>query len=157
MDSGFVVWVMPLHRPLPKNAADRSVSRSALRVLIVAVPPMRTLDVFGPSEVFGDANWLLGGAPAYEVNIISACADRVASNHLGTRVHTDRTYREYRGPIDTLLVAGCMGPRELHYEAGFLDWLRLQGAGGHEYSKLRSPIQAGTRKNSREAHRGSPP
>jgi hypothetical protein len=111
---------MPAHRLVPQNAADPSVGRSALRILIVAVPPMRTLDVFGPSEVFGDANWLRGGAPAYEVNIISACADRVVSNHLGTGVHTDRTYREYRGPIDTLLVAGYMGPRELHYEPGLV-------------------------------------
>ena len=71
---------------------------------------MRTLDVFGPAEVFGDANWLRGGVRAYRVNIISACADRVVSSHLGTPVHTDWTYREYRGPIDTLLLAGRMGP-----------------------------------------------
>src|SRR5215813_9893685 len=109
-----------------KLADGRSVDRRALRVLIVAVPPMRALDVFGPAEVFGDANWLRGGDPAYKINIISACADRVVANHLGTPVHTDRTYREYAGPIDTLLVAGCMGPRELHYEPGFLDWLKSQ-------------------------------
>ena len=64
------------------HADHRSVSRSPLRVLIVAVPPMRTLDVFGPAEVFGDANWLRVGDPAYEVNIISACANRVVLNHL---------------------------------------------------------------------------
>src|ERR1700740_1543877 len=110
------------------HADERSVSRSALRLVIVAVPPMRTLDVFGPAEVFGDANWLRGVDPAYKINIISGCADRVVSNYLGTPVHTDRTYREYRGPNDTLLVAGCMGPRELRCEPGFLDGLRLQSA-----------------------------
>jgi hypothetical protein len=98
---------------------------------------MRTLDVFGPAEVFGDANWLRGGNPAYKVNIISDCADRVVSNYLGTPVHTDRTYREYRGRIDTLLVAGCMGPRELHYEPGFF-WtgyeFRAHGLGGSAQS-----------------------
>src|SRR5580698_11280807 len=109
-------------------AADPSVSQSPRRVLIVAVPPMRTLDVFGPAEVFGDANWLRGGDPAYKVTIISACSGRVVSNHLGTPVHTDRTYREYRGPIDTLLVAGCMGPRELHYQSRILEWMRMQSA-----------------------------
>ena len=128
MSSGFVVLAMPVRQParrkIRRSHADvRSARRSALRVLIVAVPPMRTLDVFGPAEVFGDANWLRGGDPAYKVTIISACSGRVVSNHLGTPVHTDRTYREYRGAIDTLLVAGCMGPRELHYEPGFLDWL----------------------------------
>jgi transcriptional regulator GlxA family with amidase domain len=116
--------------------ADLSVNRNARHILIVAVPPMRTLDVFGPAEVFGDANWLRGGDPAYKVNIISACADRVVSNHLGTPVHTDRTYREYRGPIDTLLVAGCMGPRELHYEPGFLGWLKLQSLQARRFGSI---------------------
>lgn len=92
--------------------------------------------MFGPAEVFGDANWLRGGDPAYRVNIISACADRVVSNHLGTPVHTDRTFQEYQGPIDTLLVAGCMGPRELHYESGFLDWLRLQSARSRRFGSI---------------------
>lgn len=118
------------------HADDRSVSRSALRILVVAVPPMRTLDVFGPAEVFGDANWLRGGDRAYEVSIISACSDRVVLNHLGTPVHTDRTYREYRGPIDTLLVAGCMGPRELHYERGFLDWLKVQSTRARRFGSI---------------------
>jgi transcriptional regulator GlxA family with amidase domain len=132
---------MPVRQPdtktmRRKHADDRSGSRSALRILIVAVPPMRTLDVFGPAEVFGDANWLRGGDPAYNVTLISACADRVVSNHLGTPVHTDRTYREYRGPIDTLLVAGCMGPRELHYETGFLDWLGLQSTRARRFGSI---------------------
>ncbi len=115
---------------------DRSVGRRVRPVLIVAVPPMRTLDVFGPAEVFGDANWLRGGDPAYKVNIISACAERVVLNHLGTPVHTDWTYREYRGPIDTLLVAGCMGPRELHYEPGFLDWLKFESARARRFGSI---------------------
>jgi transcriptional regulator GlxA family with amidase domain len=132
---------MPVRLPVRQNirhdqADERSPSRSALRVLIVAVPPMRTLDVFGPAEVFGDANWLRGGDPAYKVTIISACSGRVVSSHLGTAVHTDRSYREYRGPIDTLLVAGCMGPRELHYEPGFLDWLRLQSARARRFGSI---------------------
>lgn len=141
MSAGFLVLDMPVRHPARKkirgdHADDRPVRRSAFRVLIVAVPPMRTLDVFGPAEVFGDANWLSGGDPAYEVSIISACADRVVSNHLGTPVHTDRTFREYRGPIDTLLVAGCMGPRELHYEPGFLDWLRSQSTRARRFGSI---------------------
>jgi transcriptional regulator GlxA family with amidase domain len=132
---------MPARQPTGRNIRrlstnGRSVARSARHVLIVAVPPMRTLDVFGPAEVFGDANWLRGGEPAYKVSIISACANRVVSNHLGTPVHTDWTYSEYRGPIDTLLVAGCMGPRELHYETGFLDWLRLQSKRARRFGSI---------------------
>jgi hypothetical protein len=40
------------------------------------VPRVRALDVFGPAEVFGDANRLHGGNPAYKVDIISAGKDR---------------------------------------------------------------------------------
>lgn len=127
----------PARPNLRRNQAkDLSLPRNVRHILIVAVPPMRTLDVFGPAEVFGDANWLRGGDPAYRVNIISACADRVVSNHLGTPVHTDRTFQEYQGPIDTLLVAGCMGPRELHYESGFLDWLRLQSGRSRRFGSI---------------------
>jgi transcriptional regulator GlxA family with amidase domain len=64
------------------------------RVLIVAVPPVRTLDLFGAAEVFGDANRLHGGDLAYEVNIISSGPERVVLSHMGTPLNTDKTYRE---------------------------------------------------------------
>jgi transcriptional regulator GlxA family with amidase domain len=132
---------MPVRQPTrPSTKRNRAEelpgNQDARRILIIAVPPMRTLDVFGPAEVFGDANWLRGGKPVYKVSIISACADRLVFNHLGTPVHADRTYREYRGPIDTLLVAGCMGPRELHYAPGFLDWLRLQSSRSRRFGSI---------------------
>jgi hypothetical protein len=55
----------------------------------VAVPPVRTLDVFGPLEVFGDANRMHGGAPAYEVKIISSRPERVVASYMGTPLNTD--------------------------------------------------------------------
>jgi hypothetical protein len=63
MSRTFVVLAMHVRQPARqdtrRNHADkRSVSRSALRVLIVAVPPMRILDVFGPAEVFGARKWM---------------------------------------------------------------------------------------------------
>lgn len=42
--------------PQRGDERNRSPVRSTRRILIVAVPPVRTLDVFGPMEVFGDAN-----------------------------------------------------------------------------------------------------
>jgi transcriptional regulator GlxA family with amidase domain len=108
----------------------------ARRILIVAVPPVRALDVFGPAEVFGDANRLHGGEPAYEVSIISAGTDRVISSHIATPLQTDRTHREHRGPIDTLLVAGGVGARELQYEEEFLDWLRKHSAKSRRFGSV---------------------
>ena len=99
--------------------------QSARHIVIVAVPPVRILDVFGPAEVFGDANRQHGGDPAYQVSIISGGPDRVVASEIISPVHADATYREYSGPIDTLLIAGGAGASEMRYERGFLDWLRL--------------------------------
>src|SRR5580698_1650192 len=102
----------------------RSPARSKRRVLIVAVPPVRTLDVYGPLEVFGDANRSQSDGPIYEINIISGATDRDILTHLGTTLRTERTYGEYRGPVDTLLVAGFDGVSKVRYEPKFLDWLK---------------------------------
>jgi transcriptional regulator GlxA family with amidase domain len=102
----------------------RSPARGKRHVLIVAVPPVRTLDVFGPLEVFGDANRSRTDGPLYEVSIISGGTDRDVLTHLGTTLRTDRTYGEYRGSVDTLLVAGFDGVSRVRYESKFLDWLK---------------------------------
>jgi transcriptional regulator GlxA family with amidase domain len=99
--------------------------QSARHVVIVAVSPVRILDVFGPAEVFGEAIRQHGGDPPYEVTIVSGGQDRVVASEIVSPVHADQTYREYRGAIDTLLVAGGTGASEMRYERGFLDWLRL--------------------------------
>ncbi len=65
--------------------------------MIVAVPPVRILNVFGPAEVFGDANGQHGGDPAYQVTIISGGPDRVVASEIVSPLHADHTYREYRG------------------------------------------------------------
>jgi transcriptional regulator GlxA family with amidase domain len=114
----------------PKNAdlaarLKEGRSRPSLRtVLIVAVPPVRTLDVFGPLEVFGDANRSRSDGPIYNVSVISAGTSRDVLSHVGTTVRTDRTYREQRGPVDTLLVAGYDGVSQVRYDPKFLNWLR---------------------------------
>jgi transcriptional regulator GlxA family with amidase domain len=118
----------PHSRPHGKHreAPDRSETRIARRVVIVGVPPVRALDVFGPAEVFGDANWLRGGDPAYKLAIVSACRERLVPSYIEKPLQTDQTFREFRGPIDTLLVAGSVG--RMRYETDFLDWLRDQSA-----------------------------
>lgn len=118
------------------DSNDRLPRRAARRILIIAVPPVRTLDVFGPAEVFGDANRLHGGDPAYKVSIISAGADRIVLSHIATPMHADQTYREFRGPIDTLLVAGGVGAREMRYEPDFLDWLREQSGKSRRFGSV---------------------
>jgi transcriptional regulator GlxA family with amidase domain len=121
----------------PVSQGDgRRPNRHARRIVIVAVPPVRTVDVFGPAEVFGDANRLCKGSPAYEINIISAGNDRVVQSYIGKPVLTDLVYRDYRGPIDTLLVAGFDGPSKIRYEKDFLDWLRDQSRKSRRFGSV---------------------
>ena len=108
--------------------------RSARRVVIVGVPPVRSLDVFGPAEVFGDVNWLMGGEPAYEITVVSACRERMVTSYIDKPLQTDQSFREFRGAIDTLLVAGSVG--EMRYEADFLDWLREQSGRARRFGSI---------------------
>jgi transcriptional regulator GlxA family with amidase domain len=105
------------------------------RVVIVAVPPVRTLDVFGPAEVFGDAN-RQRASPAYAVSVVSGGDDRVVAGEVAAPVHADCTYREWQGPIDTLLVAGGLGASEMRYERGLLDWLREQSRTARRFGSV---------------------
>jgi transcriptional regulator GlxA family with amidase domain len=132
-----------MNRPNPRRVTtqrtgggDRSPGRSTRRVLIVAVPPVRTLDVFGPLEVFGDANRSRSDGPTYEITVVSAGTDRDVLSHLGLPVRTDQTYSEYRGPIDTLLVAGYDGVSKVRYEREFLNWLKAKCASSRRFGSV---------------------
>jgi len=109
-------------------SATMPVNRHAKRrnVAIVAVPPARMLDVVGPAEVFTDANKLHGVEPVYEVEIIAASDDRTVPSQIGVPIVAHRTYREWDGPVDTLLVAGGEWPPDKRHAPDFLSWLREQ-------------------------------
>ncbi|MBV9106908.1 MAG: hypothetical protein JO313_12905 [Verrucomicrobia bacterium] len=75
-----------------KNPASALSQRR--RMVIIAAPPVRMLDVFDPAEVFVDANRLRGSKPTYEVEVVSAGHDKMVASHLGMPLLTHRTYRE---------------------------------------------------------------
>jgi transcriptional regulator GlxA family with amidase domain len=116
---------MPARQRNKGGGSPANVAR-VRRVAIIAVPPARMLDVVGPAEVFTDANKLRGGQPAYEVEIIAAAEDRTVPTQIGMPILAHRTYRELRGPIDTLLVGGGEWPPEKRHPPAFLSWLREQ-------------------------------
>jgi transcriptional regulator GlxA family with amidase domain len=127
------------HPKLEKRSAavrGHAIVSPPRRVAIVAVPPVRTLDVFGPAEVFADANHLNHGGQAYEVQIVSATEDRTVRSYLGIPLVADRTYREVRQPVDTLLVAGGEGAQEMRYSPKFLEWLRRQSSRARRYGSV---------------------
>jgi transcriptional regulator GlxA family with amidase domain len=79
------------------------------RIAILVYDGVQSLDLTGPLEAFAIASRMAppsrAGSPAYTVEIIAPTAGTVTTNS-GLRLVPDRTYRQVRGRIDTLVVAG---------------------------------------------------
>ena len=98
------------------------------RVAIVAFPDVQVLDVTGPHEVFArTARWLCEHGrrtdPAYTTELLATTPGTLAASS-GLRLVVDRTLRDVRGSIDTLLVAGGTGTRAAMQDQALLRWLR---------------------------------
>jgi transcriptional regulator GlxA family with amidase domain len=97
------------------------------RIVVVAFPDVQVLDVMGPIEVFGRTARLLverGTRPdlAYTVEIVAATAGPIHTSS-GVKIVADRRFRDLRGTIDTLLVAGGRGARAAAQDAALRAWL----------------------------------
>ncbi|HTK00101.1 MAG TPA: GlxA family transcriptional regulator [Bordetella sp.] len=92
-------------------------------VAILVFPGVQALDVFGPTDVFSEANRFLRPSSHYQLELISTERDvlRCAS---GLRIHADRYFGEVSESHDLLLVAG--GPSLVHEALGddVHTWLR---------------------------------
>lgn len=113
------------------------VSRSwhTRHVVLVAVPPVVELDVFGPANAFDLANKLLVGtalAPdgelPYKLTIVSPGEDRTIEGETGVSLIAHQHFSELTDSVDTLLVTA--GPRSIRYAGTdqFWDWLRQTSA-----------------------------
>jgi transcriptional regulator GlxA family with amidase domain len=118
------------------GSREHIATKPPRRIAIVAVAPVRMLDVLGPAEVFADATRLHGGHPLYEVEILSAGEERIVTTHVGIPLVANRTYQELRRPVDTLLVAGGEGSREKRYSPRFLNWLRQQSKKARRFGSV---------------------
>lgn len=107
-----------------------------MRILIVAIPPVRPLDVVGPVEVFGDANRIRGGDPVYSVEIVASGDEKLLDTHFKMPMLADRTYREVAGSFDTVLVAGGDGANKMRYQPPFVDWLKVQCARARRFGSI---------------------
>lgn len=106
------------------------------RIALVAIPPVRLLDVVGPLEVFGEANLLAKKQAPYKVSIISATSELHVRSHLHMPLLADASYLESNEPFDTLLVAGGEGARSPHHDRKFLLWLRKQCHAARRYGSV---------------------
>ncbi|HEU4601925.1 MAG TPA: GlxA family transcriptional regulator [Steroidobacteraceae bacterium] len=95
-------------------------------VCIVAFPRCQSLDVTGPYEVFAGANQYLQskGKPAfYRVRMVST-AGLTIETQSGLKLRAETNIAKVRGAIDTLIIAGGPGSRELERDVKALDTLR---------------------------------
>ena len=102
---------------------------STRRIVFVSGPNVEILDLVGPLQVFARASDMYKRAspaslPIYSVEVVSISASRSLFANCGVRVIADRTFREVRGKIDTLLVAGgdAIEQNEINPEA--VRWLK---------------------------------
>jgi len=94
---------------------------------MLAYPAAQILDVTGPLEVFAIATRLLARAgrsdQGYAVEVVAAEPGPVAMSS-GIEVVAARARRDVRGRLDTLIVAGGEGVRDVARDAATLAWLR---------------------------------
>jgi transcriptional regulator GlxA family with amidase domain len=114
-------------RGLKSNAP--AFEPSTRRIVFVAGPNVEILDLVGPLQVFTRASDMHArensGSPAiYSVEVVSISSSRSLIANCGVRITADRTFREVRGKIDTLLVAGgdAIEQNEINPEA--VRWLK---------------------------------
>jgi transcriptional regulator GlxA family with amidase domain len=114
-------------RGLKSNAP--AFEPSTRRIVFVSGPNVEILDLVGPLQVFTRASDMhtrasSGSPPIYSVEVVSISASRSLIANCGVRITADRTFREVRGKIDTLLVAGgdAIEQNEINPEA--VRWLK---------------------------------
>jgi transcriptional regulator GlxA family with amidase domain len=102
------------------------------KVVILATPTAQSLEVAGPMEVFGTANFKLREAGRersipYDVELVATARDlRITSSMSGLQMVAAAPWDRLSGEIDTLLVVGGVDIWTGQANPAFLRWLRRQ-------------------------------
>jgi transcriptional regulator GlxA family with amidase domain len=97
--------------------------------VFVAAPGTEILDLVGPLQVFARASDMYcranpGARPIYSVEVVSISSRRSLMANCGLRITAHRTFRDVRGKIDTLLVAGGSAIEQDEINADVVRWLK---------------------------------
>jgi len=104
----------------------------ARKIVVLATPTAQSLEVAGPMEVFGSANFRLREAGReraipYEVILASTGTNlRITSTMSGLQLVATAPWFRLSGEIDTLLVVGGINIWTGESNPRLLQWLRLQ-------------------------------
>src|SRR5438094_3869355 len=103
---------------------NQSPPRTTRRIVFIAAPGVEILDLVGPLQVFARASEMHtrdnpGSPPIYSVEVVTISSRRSLIANCGLRITAHRTFRELRGQIDTLLIAGgnAVEQNEINAEA----------------------------------------
>src|ERR1700716_219596 len=99
------------------------------RILFIAGPGTEILDLVGPLQVFARAAEMFGkenpgSRPIYSVEVVSTFSQKSVMTNCGLRITAHKTFREVRGEIDTLLVAGGDAIEKDEINVEVVRWLR---------------------------------
>jgi len=105
---------------------DLAVNKKNISILIFE--HANIIDVTGPAGVFSAATSLLntsktGIQSGYEIQFLAETLSSVQTDG-GLRLLPDVTLESVTGPIDTLIVPGGTGARDLLHQRGMISWLR---------------------------------
>ena len=104
-------------------------ARATKRILFVAGSGTEILDLVGPLQVFARASDMYlrdhpGAPPIYSVEVVSIAPGRSLIANCGLRFSANKTFREVRGKIDTVLVAGGDVIEQNKMSRGAVGWLK---------------------------------
>ena len=97
--------------------------------MFVAGPGTEILDLVGPLQVFARASDMYcrenpGARPIYSIEVVSISSGRSLAANCGLRFAAHKTFRQVRGKIDTLLVAGGDAIEQNRINAAAVRWLK---------------------------------
>ncbi|MEM9622547.1 MAG: DJ-1/PfpI family protein, partial [Pseudomonadota bacterium] len=115
-------YKIPCVESLPVEGAGK-----ARRIVFVANPAARSLEYFGPLQVFDEARIFLDYAKrpdlAYQVEVVSTDSGPVYERP-GFTIQAPVPYHELRGPVDTLILQAADEGDSCLRDPQFIDWVR---------------------------------
>jgi transcriptional regulator GlxA family with amidase domain len=115
------------------NQPNGTASSGTRRILFVAGPGTEILDLAGPLQVFARASEFFGkehpaSSPIYSIEVVSLSERRSLKANCGLHFSADKIFRDVRGKIDTLLVAGGEAIERNQIKPEAIRWLKKSSA-----------------------------
>ncbi|MFC0400859.1 GlxA family transcriptional regulator [Paraburkholderia rhizosphaerae] len=104
-------------------------------VALLIFPGVQALDVFGPTDVFSEANVFLPPESHYRLQLISTDHGSLPCSS-GLRIHADQHFSEAEECHDLLLVAGGPGLVRRPLEDDVHEWLKRASRGSQRFGSI---------------------